>query len=1072
MSTATDKPYGPSCQRIARQRRTKGVDSSQPRNKRSQADPDSTPTQLRSCSGDRGGDMTHGAAQRRVIENPILNSPYRAPERYFAFDTLGITDTVIERRRPSSHFIPVPRPRKSSGSTQQELPGFSEADIRENELVNGVRRSLDRWRAGGRPNITPTTRRLLEYWTDSSRDNPVLYCQLEAAETAIYIAEAATKCGDPWIRNELDAENTAFNAGLPRIALKMATGTGKTVVMAMLIAWQVLNKAANPNDRKFTRRFLLVTPGITIRDRLRVLLPDDPENYYRERDLVPADLVFALRQARIAVVNFHTLRRRDRTAVGKVTRLNAAVLQGDSTDTSAFVETQEAMVRRVCADLRGSGEIMVLNDEAHHCYLPRAAAEAQADRRVAAAEQREAEARDADARVWFSGLAAIHARLGIKTVYDLSATPFFIGGSGYGEGDLFSWVVSDFSLVDAIESGVVKIPRVPVDDDRPSPDVTYLDLWQRIREGLPRQGRKADATHADVFPDALDGALASLYSSYKREYARWEESGAATAGEPPPVFIVVCANTAVSKMVFDRIAGHEKVLKDGTAVLVPGSLELFSNVQAGTWSASPPTILIDSRELESGEALSKEFRRLAAAEIEEFKAEYTRRFPGRSEAAVSDADLLREVMNTVGKPGRLGAGVRCVVSVSMLTEGWDANTVTHILGVRAFGTQLLCEQVVGRGLRRRSYAADENGFFAAEYADVYGVPFQFIPTVGRTKDLKRKPVHRVRAEPDRQHAEITFPCLSGYRQEFPEASPEAEFGPDSRMVLSKRDLPMLTETAGLVGSTDTQSPEAFLQLRDQQVAFRLAAEMLTRLDDSADPKPWHFPAMLKITRGWISECLELQDDTRVGLVTSSGLLQEALARIRNSLRWPENSPEPKTVPIFQPHGSTGSTQNVNFATTKQVYVTAQEMCHVNFTVLDGASGNSWERSAAQALETHRQVVEAYVKNDHLGFAIPYTHQGSGHRYLPDFLVRLKPTHDGVPRTLILEISGGRKSAAVTAVKADAARNLWLPAVNGHGGFGLWGFCEVTDPTRVKQAITEAAQALEGRGGSGNAVSQR
>ncbi|MDX3238905.1 DEAD/DEAH box helicase family protein [Streptomyces sp. ME03-5709C] len=1014
--------------------------------------------------------MTGGTQHSRVIENPILNSPYRRPSRHFAFDASGITDTVIENRRPSSHFIPVPRPRKGGRSTQQELPGFGEADIEENQLVNGVRQALERWRAGGRPNITPTTRRLLDYWTDASRDNPILYCQLEAAETAIYIAEAAAKCGDPWIRSQLDAHNAEYNAGLPRVALKMATGTGKTVVMAMLIAWQALNKAAQPADRRFTRRFLVISPGITIRDRLRVLLPEDDENYYRERDLVPTDLLAGLQQARITIVNFHALRRRETLTTGKVTRLNAAVLQGDAPEDSPFTESEEAMVKRVCASLRGSGELMVLNDEAHHCYQPRAAAEADADRRVTAAERRDVEVSEAEARVWFSGLVAIRKHLGIKSTYDLSATPFFIGGSGYGEGVLFPWVVSDFSLVDAIESGVVKIPRVPVDDDRPSPDVTYLDLWQKIRDELPKHGRKSETVSVESLPSALDGALASLYSSYQREYARWETSGAAAAGETPPVFIVVCSNTAVSKLVFDKIAGYEKELKDGTTALTPGALPLFSNVRNGQWTHSPRTILVDSKELESGDALTSEFRRLAAKEIEEFKTAYTRRFPGRGEAGVSDAELLREVMNTVGKAGRLGADIRCVVSVSMLTEGWDANTVTHILGVRAFGTQLLCEQVVGRGLRRRSYAADEDGFFAPEYADVYGVPFQFIPTVGRTRDLKRKPVHRVRAESDRQHAEITYPCLSGYRQEFPDASPQAEFDSGSRMVLSKRDLPIRTETAGLVGSSDTQSPETFLALRPQEVAFRLAARLIEHLDDSADPKPWHFPALLKIARNWLEESVECHDDTKVGLVMSSGLVQQAVTKIRDSLRWPEGAPPPRTVPIFQPYRSTGSTSAINFTTTKQVYASAWEMCHANFVVLDGPSGNSWERAAAQALEGLKGLVEAYIKNDHLGFTIPYSQAGRGHRYLPDFLVRLKPTAEGVPRTLILEISGGRKSAAMAAVKANATRNLWIPAVNGHGGFGIWGFCEVTDPGRIRQAINEAAKALDSRGGSGDAAS--
>ena len=246
------------------------------------------------------------------------------------------------------------------------------------------------------------------------------------------------------------------------------------------------------------------------------------------------------------------------------------------------------------------------------------------------------------------------------------------------------------------------------------------------------------------------------------------------------------------------------------------------------WLYRPRTILVDSLQLESGEALTPEFKRIAAAEIEEFTADYLRRFPGRSADDVDDAEILREVMNTVGKKDKLGEPVRCVVSVSMLTEGWDANTVTHILGVRAFGTQLLCEQVVGRGLRRRSYAADENGFFTPEYADVYGVPFQFIPTVAKTRDLTMKPNRRVHAEPDRAAAQITFPRLSGYRIELPDEQLWAEFTERSRLVLSTADMPTETVVSGLIGTAGTHTLDELRAKRDQEIAFHLARRVMER----------------------------------------------------------------------------------------------------------------------------------------------------------------------------------------------------------------------------------------------------
>jgi len=367
-----------------------------------------------------------------------------------------------------------------------------------------------------------------------------------------------------------------------------------------------------------------------------------------------------------------------------------------------------------------------MNDEAHHCYRRKAGDE---DVRLTGDDKREAEQRNEEARVWISGVEAIQRKIGVKVVYDLSATPFFLRGSGYTEGDLFPWVVSDFSLIDAIESGIVKIPRVPIADNAmQGPQPTYRDLWQRIRQDLPRKGRKTEAAQGEPqLPAELEGALQSLYSNYRQYEEQWESHAEARAnGLTPPVFIVVCNNTNVSKLVFDYVSGWEKTLDDGRNILVPGALPLFGNVtDAGRWSDRPSTILVDSSQLESGEAMSAEF-----------KAEY-RAPTGGDPEEVTDQDLLREVMNTVGKPGKLGENVKCVVSVSMLTEGWDANTVTHILGVRAFGTQLLCEQVIGRGLRRVSYATNDGGMFDPEYAEVYGVPFSFIPCSGSRKEVKR-----------------------------------------------------------------------------------------------------------------------------------------------------------------------------------------------------------------------------------------------------------------------------------------------------------------------------------------------
>ncbi len=733
-----------------------------------------------------------------VIENPIINSPFSEPTRHFRFNDEGITNDIIESRRISQYFVPIAKPKKKGGKQLHFDTEWTQDRVEENELVNQIRSRVRLWREGGYAGITPVTARLLAYWTAGDREKKLFFCQIEALETAIYILEAAKKCGDAWIENRLREENNSSNPGLFRLAMKMATGSGKTVVMGMLIAWHVLNKLANQQDARFSDAFLIITPGITIRDRLRVLFPNDPQNYYRQRDIVSPELLEKLRQAKILITNYHAFLPRETVAAGNLTK---AILAGGASD--GFTETPDQVARRVCRELGTKKGVIIINDEAHHCYRRKPDGE---DLKLTGDDRKEAEEREKAARVWISGVEAVKNKIGVKAIYDLSATPFFLRGSGWPEATLFPWVISDFSLIDAIESGIVKVPRVPVADDSMTGDQpTYRDLWLRIREHLPKKGRKTEAVSGEPkLPAELQGALHSLYSNYEKSYRLWEQNADARAkGITPPVFIVVCNNTNVSKSVFDYIAGWEKPIGE-EIVVQAGQLPIFRNDdERGGWLHRPNTILVDSQQLESGEAMSDDFKKIAAVEIEEFKAEYRARFPGRDAENLSDEDLLREVMNTVGKAGKLGEHVKCVVSVSMLTEGWDANTVTHILGVRAFGTQLLCEQVVGRGLRRMSYAANEQGRFEPEYAEVYGVPFSFIPCSGSTKDPVPGPMPtRVRALESRINCEITFPRLQGYRYDMPGERLTATFTEDSQLSLSTADIPTETDMRPIVGAAE------------------------------------------------------------------------------------------------------------------------------------------------------------------------------------------------------------------------------------------------------------------------------
>ncbi len=1009
-----------------------------------------------------------------VIENPVINSAFAEPLRHFKFDDDGITSEIVDARRPSAYFIPVAQPKKKG--KQLELgTEWTEDRLRENDYINEVRTAVGDWRKRDYPGITRSTRRLLEYWRNPDRDRRLFFCQLESVETAVYLREYVPKLGSPYLVNRLKEANQACNPGLDRRAFKMATGSGKTVVMAMLIAWHALNKIESPQDSRFSDSFLIVAPGITIRDRLRVLLPNDPDNYYRKHDIVPAELMERLNRAQVVITNFHGFLLREKVSVGKLTK---RMLAGRSGDERAFTETPDEMVRRVCREFGGKRNIVVINDEAHHCYRGKPAERDDEldEAHLKGEDKKEAQQREKEARVWISGLEAVKRKMGVRAIYDLSATPFFLRGSGYAEGTLFPWVVSDFSLVDAIECGIVKVPRVPVADDSMVDEIPkYRHLWPHVKDALPKKGRKAeDATGgAPELPKELQAALHSLYGNYEQYYQTWmaaNEGGDEATALTPPVFIVVCNNTNVSKLVYDWIAGWEQMKTVGGMTMTsiaPGNLERFSNVErfsAGenSWSGRPNTILVDSSQLESGEAMSPEFKKAAAREIEEFKAEYRQRFPERDIEAITDEDLIREVMNTVGKRGRLGEQVKCVVSVSMLTEGWDANTVTHILGIRAFSTQLLCEQVVGRALRRTTYATDEDGLFPPEYAEVYGVPFSFIPVGPEiSQPILPKKATRVRALPERIAHELTFPRLTGYRYEVSGEKLVLEFDEQAGMPLSTADVPTITENAPIIGESSIHTLSELEERRLQEVDFLLAKLVYEQYfcEDAGDVRPWLFPQILTAARSWRERCLVCKDDCFPQLLLLVEYAHRAAEKIYRAIVASTPGVH-RLLPILRPYDKVGSTSYVDFDTTRPVWQTEPDKCHVSHVVCDT---DSWEQKMAQSLEAMDEV-ESYVKNHNLGFLVPYTYEGEAHNYIPDFLVRLKAADDEQPLNLIIEVSGEPKPEK--AAKVETARTLWVPAVNNHGGFGRWDFLEISDPWDAKNTIrAHLASALVTSGGA-------
>ena len=994
------------------------------------------------------------------FERPVINSPYEYPSRHWELDESGQpTDRILGHRRRVSFITPIPKPKKHK-QAQPALPldeaaGGLDTESQQYELIqiiNSVRRAVDDWRMlpESRWRVTPETARLLQHWRHYkfSRFRP-FFCQVEAAETVIWLTEVAPKMGqtEKKFLEHLANANDDANPELSRLALKLATGAGKTTVMAMLIAWQTINAVRRPNSRSFTRGFLVVTPGLTIRDRLRVLQPNDPDSYYESRELVPGDMLRDLDRAKIVITNFHAFKPRETMDVSKGGR---SLLQGRGPELSS-IETPGQMLQRVMPELMSMKNVMVLNDEAHHCYREKPPEEDE-EGDLKGDDRKEAEKNREAARIWISGLETVKELLGRSRVIDLSATPFFLRGSGYAEGTLFPWTMCDFSLMDAIECGIVKLPRVPVADNIPGGDMPkFRNLWDHIGKDMPKKGRgKESGLDPLKIPVTLQTALEALYGHYEKIFTLWQEAQI----EVPPCFIVVCNNTSTSKLVYDYISGFVRENPDGSTNLENGRLELFRNFdEHGNALARPRTLLIDSTQLESGQALDRNFRAMAADEIERFRREIIQRTGDRQQAEnISDQDLLREVMNTVGKHGSLGGSIRCVVSVSMLTEGWDANTVTHILGVRAFGTQLLCEQVVGRALRRQSYELNEESLFDIEYADILGVPFDFTAKPVAVKPVPPRKVEQIKAmTPERDACEIRFPRVAGYRVELPEDRLQAEFNDDSTLELTP-DLigPSSTRSEGIIGEGVDLNLVHTNDLRRSTLLFHLTQRLLyTKWRDAGEEPQLHLFGQLKrITREWLDEHLVCKGSTYPAQLMYQELADMACERIAAAITRAEIDARPVKA-VLDPYNPAGSTRHVNFATTKKtLWKTASNRCHLNRVVCD----SDWEAEFCRVAESHAKVI-AYVKNQGLGLEVPYRSGSIPRTYIPDFIVLVDDGRgEDDPLHLIVEIKGYRGEDAKD--KKATMETYWVPGVNQRGGFGRWAFAELTDFYEIEAAFNE------------------
>ena len=916
------------------------------------------------------------------IDKLIINSPHQEPQQHWFYDRENINFYIKEGRRPAGYVMATPN------SKAFDDPGiFVEIDT-----VNKIRPRVKAWREDGYPGVTGITRRLLEHWRDPEerKDRRFFFCQLEAIETLIWLTEApaADKVGI-----EIQGDGGAFE----RWCSKMATGSGKTIIMSMIIAWNFLNKVTNPTDARFSKYALCVAPGLTVKSRLQVLQPTHEENYYEEFNIVPAALMDKLRQGKVIIHNWHSL------AWDSQDKIDAKVAKGQlrSVDKRQRMEiSREAYVRQVLGGISNARNIIVLNDEAHRAW--RMNPEAVGKYQRTGSDKDSAE----EATIWVGGLDKIHEQRGILRCFDLSATPFAPSGKKAVEDALFTWIVSDFGLNDAIESGLVKTPRVVVRDDSKRTKELKSRLYHIYADDEVKDdiNRKADET--EPLPDLLINAYYLLGEDWLETKNEWESVG----HKIPPVMITVANRTETSSRI--------KYAFDHNQILIP---ELCNPDE---------TLQIDSKVLESAEAETEAVEIVVETEDEDGE-ESTPKLTKKQQA-----ELLRLTVDTVGKEGEPGEQVQNVISVGMLSEGWDAKTVTHIMGLRAFSSQLLCEQVVGRGLRRVSYDVGDDGLFEPEYVNIFGVPFTFLPHEGGEGTPPPPPKPKTKIEPRKEKAqhEITFPNILRIDHVY---RPVLKMDWDKVKTLEIDPYESITEAEleAIISGKANPKVKAAIGLeqiaedtRVQTIVFRIASTIYSseKRSDWKGSKEIFLAQVVRIVDAFIqSDKIQVknnlfhQDDSKQKILIILNM-NKIVQHVRSAIR-AENTE--KLTPVFDKERPIRSTADVRpWFTSKPCEWT--DKSHISHCVYD----SGWEASEAYFFEKS-DLLESFVKNDHLGFMILYNHKGVIRKFYPDFILRLSNGE-----YMVLETKG--VDSRQNQTKREYL-NEWINAVNNHGGFGKW-----------------------------------
>lgn len=1041
------------------------------------------------------------------VPAPILNGPYDEPAWHWWLMEGEPPDRRPGRRPAMYWYKPPTRRDEQDEEGARERPGT----LIELKLVNLIRERVKAWRkealAGG-GGVTRTTCELMNYWRREGRQHRLFFAQLEAAETIIFLTEGRSDFRQGIeipLDEPSDKQKAAGLAAFRRYACKMATGSGKTTVMGMLAAWSILNKVNDRGDARFSDTVLIVCPNVTIRNRLAELQPEHGDaSLYRTRDLVPSHMMPDLCKGHVLITNWHVFepqtvqvggvsarvsragKRVDRVETvivgsktttargnrymtpeaiaGAVARGDVEVLQEETDEAGnvtkvkirshEYVESDTALVNRVLGrEVGGKQNILVFNDEAHHAYRIRKE-EPDEDEDDLFGEDEEIEEFFKEATVWIEGLDKIHKLRGLNFCVDLSATPYYLGRVGQDTNRTFPWVISDFGLTDAIESGLVKIPQLAVRDTTGAEIPGYFNIWRWI---LPRltaaeRGGRRGSPKPEAILKWAHTPIAMLGGLWEQEAAEWakdeEKRGRC------PVFILVCKNTKIAKVVYDWLAENNP-----PSGIPSAGIKGFRN------NGQINTIRVDTKvvhETDSDNAKSDESAWMRFTLDTVGKLEWPKDRLGRPIYPEGFEALAEKLERPLTPPGR---DVRCIVSVGMLTEGWDCNTVTHIIGLRPFMSQLLCEQVVGRGLRRASYEIGDDNLLTEEVAKVLGVPFEVIP-FKENKSGPRKPRekrHHVHAVPQKVQYEIRFPRVEGYNQAIRNRV-TVDWGNVATLRLDPFNIPPEVQMKGLLpsnqgrptlmgpGKLEDVTLNPFRKGRRlQELAFDMARDLVRGY--CAQPNctvPPHalFPQVADIVMQYLTERVQSVAPAELLDVFCSPYYGWVHERLLSAIKPDAAGGESPEVPQYERNREAGTTADVEFWTSREVREIFKS--HLNYVVADT---KKWEQSAAYVIDRH-SAVEAFVKNDHLGFTIPYLHNGQQHEYVPDFLVKLKPQDGETALHVILEVKG---YDPLRDVKRQAALR-WVAAVNAAGGYGRWCYRVVEHPAEVARALSAATDA--------------